>query len=155
MFLAGEDEVVAHRKLRKPPQQLKGPAHAEGIEIAGTHPGGPPAIDVDVAAIRQQLAKHAIEQRGLSRTIRPDDPQNLAFAHRKRYAVNGRDAAEGFPQIRNFKDRTHGTILGTTLEPISSAPGAGAVRPCREAAFNARSINPRMPDGQNAIIAMT
>src|SRR5262249_32140031 len=102
MFLAGKNEVVADRELRKHLQQLKSPTHAEAIEIAGTHPGRAPAIDADVAVIWPQLAKHTIEQRRLSRTIRPDDPQDLAFEHLKRHAVDGRNAAEEFAQVRDF-----------------------------------------------------
>ena len=57
VLLAGEDEVVAHRKLRKHLQQLKGAADAEPIEIAGAHAGRPLAVDAHLAAVRQSTGR--------------------------------------------------------------------------------------------------
>src|SRR6266850_4747671 len=81
VLLSGEDEIVAHGKLRKDLQQLKRPADAQAIEVARAHSGGGLAIDANLAGVRQQLAEHAVEQRGFSRAIWPDDPEDLAFAH--------------------------------------------------------------------------
>ena len=50
MFLPGEDQVVAHRKLRENLQQLKRPADAEAIEVAGAHAGRDLAINAHLAA---------------------------------------------------------------------------------------------------------
>ena len=66
MFLAGKNEIVAYRKLREDLQQLKSPAYAEPIEIAGPHSGRGPAVDPDFARGRPQLAENAIEQCGFS-----------------------------------------------------------------------------------------
>src|ERR1700719_4594695 len=83
MFLAGEDEVVAHRELRKDLEQLKSPAHAEAVEVAGPHPVGWPAVNTDLAGSWAQLTEYAVEQCGLARTVRSDDAENLTFLHIK------------------------------------------------------------------------
>ncbi len=83
MLLAGEDQVVANRELRKHLQQLKGAADAQAVDIAGTHAGGDPAVNPDLAVVRPQLAEHAIEQRGFSRAVRPDDAEDFTFAGRR------------------------------------------------------------------------
>ena len=78
MLLSREDEIVAHRKLRKNLQQLKRPADAETIKIAGPRARRHLAIDAYFAGARLQLPEHAIEQGRFARSVRPDDAENLA-----------------------------------------------------------------------------
>src|SRR3981081_420889 len=146
MFLPGENEIVTHRKLRKHLQQLKRPAHPQGIEVAGAHAGGNLAIDADRPVVRHELTQDAIEQRGFARAVGPDDAEDLAVPHLERHAIDRRYAAKGLAQSGEFQNRAH--------EPVASVCRAGARGPCRCAAFMARSANPSRPDGHSAIMTM-
>ena len=49
MLLPGEDQVFAHRQLRKHLQQLEGAADAEPVELGGPHAGDDLAVDLHFA----------------------------------------------------------------------------------------------------------
>jgi hypothetical protein len=78
MFLARENKVVAHRELRENLQQLECPAHAQPIEVARAHACRKLVIDAHLARARLQLAEHAIEQRGFSRSVWSDDAEDFS-----------------------------------------------------------------------------
>ena len=78
-----------------------------------------------------ELAEDAVEQRRLARAVRPDQAEDLAFAHVEGNAVHGADAAECFVQSIDFENGGHRT------------------------SFLARSASPSSPDGQNAISTIT
>ncbi len=148
MFLSGEDEIVAHRELRKHLQQLKRPAHAKTVDIAGAHARSHPAVDPHLALVRHQLAEHAVKQCRFSRTVRADDAEDFAFVHIERNIIDRGDAAEMLAQIGDRKHRRHGLVLS------GRNAGCGGLR-LRFTALMMRSASPRMPVGQNAIITMT
>src|SRR5262245_38066352 len=147
MFLAGKNEIVAYRKLRENLQQLKCPADAETIEVAGPHSGCGLAVDQDFARGRPQLAKNTVKQRRLSGAVRPDNPEDFPVTDLERYAVDGGDAAESLAKIRNCKHRSH------VPAPSASVDVAGSLRRPTKA-MRARSTRPSTPDGQNAIMIM-
>ena len=148
MFLAGENEIVAHRELRKHLQQLKSAADAEPVDIAGSHAGRLLAVDPHLALVRRQLAEHAVEQCRFARAVRPDDAEDFAFLHVEGDAVDRGDAAESFAQVGDFEHRGHGLVLS------GCNAGSGGTR-LKLTALMMRSSKPRMPVGQKAIISMT
>src|ERR671912_492321 len=105
MLLPGEDEVVAHRKLREHLQQLEGAADAEAVEIGRAQAGDIAAVEGDGAGIRQQLTENAVEQGRLAGPVRTDDAEDLTLAHLKREAVDSGDAAEALRQAFGSQHR--------------------------------------------------
>ena len=99
VLLAGQDQVLAHGQLRKDLQQLEGAAHAKPIEIARTHAGHRPAVEMHLARRRLQLSEDAVEQRRLAAAVRTDDAENLAFLDLEGDPVDGDDAAETLLQV--------------------------------------------------------
>src|ERR1700694_4927401 len=94
MFLPGEDQIVAHRKLREYLKQLERPADAEPIDIAGPHAGGHFAVDTHLAIAGRQLPQNAIEELGLPGPVGPDDAENFAFAYLERNVIDRGDPAK-------------------------------------------------------------
>src|SRR4029077_11353085 len=146
MFLARENKVVAHRELRENLQQLECPAHAQPIEVARGPACRQLVIDTHLARARLQLAEHAIEQRGFSRSVRSDNAEDFSGTDFKRNAVNGNDAAEGLAQVGDFKHRGH--VAAPSVNASAALRGGRNIPP-------ARSISPSTPAGQNAIITIT
>src|ERR1051325_1941827 len=129
VFLPGEDQVLAHRQLREHLQQLEGAADPEAVELAGPHAGDAAAVDAHLPRRRRELAEDAVEQRRLSRAVRPDQAEDLALAHVEGDAVDRAYAAERLGKIAYFQDGIH--LLRT------------------------RWASPSRPDGQNAIRTIT
>src|SRR5580765_6550880 len=94
MLLAGEDQVFPHRQFRKHLKQLEGAADAEPVQIRRPEPGHDPAIDLDLAAIRLELAENAVEERGFAATVRADQAEDLTLLDVEAHAIHRGDAAE-------------------------------------------------------------
>src|SRR6185503_5312620 len=131
VLLAGEDQVLAHRKLREHLQQLEGAADAEAVELAGPLAVDGAPVDAHLAGRRRELPEDAVEQRRLARAVGPDQAEDFALAHLEGNAVHRADAAERFLEALDFEHRAHLTSL------------------------RARSASPSRPEGQNAISTIT
>src|SRR6185503_3956572 len=88
VLLPGEDQVLAHRELRKHLQQLEGAAHPQAVELAGPQAGDLAAVDAHLPGRGRELPEDAVEQRRLARAVRPDQAEDLALAHLERNAVD-------------------------------------------------------------------
>src|SRR5262249_43437683 len=97
---------------------------------------------------RLQLAEHAVEQRGFTRSVRSDDAEDFSGAHFKRNAIDGNNAAESLSQVGNLEHRCH------VPAPSVTALAAAGLRGPRNI-LAVRSTSPSRPVGQNAIITMT
>src|SRR5215212_8468691 len=73
VLLRGEDEVLAHGKLREDLQELERAAHAEPVEIAWPHSGDGAAIQSHLAGGRVQLPENAVEKSRFAAAVRSDD----------------------------------------------------------------------------------
>ncbi len=115
-------------------------------------------VDAHFAGRGRQLAEDAVEQRRLARAVRPDQAEDLAFAHVEGDAVDGADAAEGLRQVAHLEDRAHGihrflqTARRARAAPTGRTPSAPSPRSrrrsgraprCRSA--STRAAAPRPP----------
>jgi hypothetical protein len=66
VLLPGEDQVLAHRELRKHLQQLESTADAEAVEVARPLAGERAPVDAHFAGRGRQLSEDAVEERRLA-----------------------------------------------------------------------------------------
>src|SRR5581483_620826 len=107
MFLAGEDQVLAHAEAREDLQELEGAADAQPIELRRAKAGDIAAIDRNASPGRQELPQDTVEQRRLARTVGADHAQDLAFVHVEGNAAHGLHAAEGFLDVPDLQNGRH------------------------------------------------
>src|SRR6185437_16368007 len=106
--LAGENDVVEHRHLRKDGELLERPSDAELAQVASPTAGNRLAVHLDVPAIGRELGEDAVEERRLPRTVGPDQSEYFPGAHVEAYAVDRADGAEGLGNAADRKDgRAH------------------------------------------------
>ena len=53
----------------------------------------------DGASIDREQPGHALEQRGLARTVRPDQAEHFPWSDRERHVVQGDELPEGLRQV--------------------------------------------------------
>ena len=80
----GDDQMVAHGHVRKDLDSLVRTTDAEAGALEGGHPVERDALELDVTGLGAKLPADAIEQGGLSRPVRPDEPDGLAPLHGER-----------------------------------------------------------------------
>src|SRR5262249_47586429 len=94
MLLSGEDQVLAHRKLRKHLEELEGAADASPIQRRSAQPGYALAVDLPHALAELELAEDAVEKCRFARAVRTDKAKNLARVNVERHAIDRAHAAE-------------------------------------------------------------
>src|SRR5215213_7927668 len=104
VLLPGEDQVLAHGKLREHLQELESAADAEAVEVARPLAGERAPVDAHFAGRRRQLA------------------EDLAFVHVEGNVVDGADAAERLRQAAHLEDRARRRIHPNFLLARSSSP---------------------------------
>ena len=70
MFLAGDDDVVEHRHLRKDRKLLERAADTELVQVARAPARNRPPLHLDPAGGGRKLAEDAVEQRRLAGAVR-------------------------------------------------------------------------------------
>src|SRR5438552_15378180 len=76
MRLSGE-HVVEGRELGKDADELERPTHPARADTVRSHADEALAAQPDVTRVRRERARDAVEERGLARTVRPDQPDDL------------------------------------------------------------------------------
>jgi hypothetical protein len=61
-------------------------------------------LEQHLAGCRLQIAGQAVEQRGFSGAVRPDQAENIALLQRHGCRVDGPIAAEGFGDVASLKE---------------------------------------------------
>ena len=92
--VAAEQDVLPHRHGSEQRQVLKRAADAERGNAVRPRVDDWRAFEQDAAFVERIQPRQAIEQRRLARAIRADQPDDVAGLHRKRHAIECRDAAE-------------------------------------------------------------
>src|SRR5205814_9262881 len=112
-------------------------------QIGGPQAGNRPAVDLDFAAARLELAKNAIEQRGLSAAVRTDQAENFALVDVEADAIDRGDATEILADVADLQDRGHNAVSSPEFAAARNAEAALVRRSVRY-----RSRIPRMPVGE-------
>src|SRR3989441_963267 len=102
MRLSGE-HVIEGRELGKDAYELERAAHAARADHVWPHAEEALAVEPDVAIVRHQRARDAVEQCGLARTVRPDQPDDLPGLDRDVDAGQRRQAAEVLGDAADFE----------------------------------------------------
>ena len=111
--------VFQHRQAGKDARQLKRAADARFENFVRCGVRNSPAIKLNITPIDFVVTGDDVEQRGLARTVRADQPRDAALLDRDRSAVQRVNTAEGFGDVVSFK-QTH------DLPPSCEPAPAGA-----------------------------
>src|SRR5205807_1455107 len=88
--------VVEGRHVGEEPDLLKRPSDAELGDLVGLEPGDVLPLENDRARGRRVDAGDRVEERGLARTVRPDEREDLALADLETDLVDRRQSSETF-----------------------------------------------------------
>src|SRR5215472_16123046 len=99
----GDLHVVEHGELRERAHDLEGARQAEAANLVGPEPDQPVATEADVAVVGEEEAGEQVENRGLPRSVRTDQPQHLALGHGEIEAADGEQSAEALLETRDFE----------------------------------------------------
>src|SRR5712664_936680 len=97
--------VLPHREVRKGAHDLECAGQAEPADGVRLEPGERSAVEADVAAIRGQEAGEQVEDRGLARSVGPDESQHLAADHVEREIAHRLQAAEPLADSTDLEQR--------------------------------------------------
>jgi hypothetical protein len=84
--------------------ELKGPAEAETRNAVRRHSRNVLACETDRSGIRTQHAGDEIKRRGLARSVRPQQPDDLAGLNRQIQRVDGDKAAKRPDQASDLEN---------------------------------------------------
>src|SRR5499425_2306310 len=99
----GDLHVVEHGELRERAHDLEGARQAEAADLVGPEPDQPAATEADVPVVGEKEAGEQVENRGLPRSVRTDQPQHLALGHGEIEAADGEQSAEVLLETRDFE----------------------------------------------------
>lgn len=127
MFVEGSEQVERLPHLQ--------PLRQRGLlELDANHLTQPSAVlarveagDPNVPAVRSPQPGDRLDDRGLTRAVGPEDPEDLALAHLERHVVDGHEGAVGLAQPGHLDDRIHRAIV--RLPPSVVVAGAADLRP--------------------------
>src|SRR5262249_15959861 len=83
-LLAGGDQVVAHRELRKHLHALERACETEPTQFARAQTGDRPPVEPHIAGRGCELPEDTVEQSRLTAAARANDAENLAALERER-----------------------------------------------------------------------
>src|SRR4029077_10101527 len=106
--VAAQHYVVEHRHAAEERDVLERTRDAECRDLRWSGAGYVVTLKDDRARVRPIEPADHVEERGLARTIRPNDRHQLAAADGERYALDGAHPAEMFRDTRNGKLRLAG-----------------------------------------------
>src|SRR5207245_10718407 len=75
-------------------RDLKAPHDAEAGPLVSREARDVPAVEEDPPAIGRERARHAVDQGGLARPVRADEPEPFAGSHVKADSIEREEAAE-------------------------------------------------------------
>src|SRR5213592_1000302 len=149
-----DQEVLQCRHAPTELHVLERPGDAKADDLVRPSAGDVAVLETDGPALGLVEPADAVEDRGLPRSVRSDEPDDLAGVHRKVDAVDGDQASEVDREPRDLEERpAHLTPLSSPSSTIWSTRGAPsrtrAAQRCR-----AERVTPAKPCGRNAIVRM-
>ena len=87
--ISGDPEIVRDAELREHTLVLQGALDAEAADLVRRVAGDVVAVEENAAAVRRQQARNQIEERGLTRAVRPDDGVQAATGEIETQPVDG------------------------------------------------------------------
>ncbi|OIQ74530.1 hypothetical protein GALL_438140 [mine drainage metagenome] len=131
MLLRGDDQVVAHTHLAKHLQRLERAPDPATVELQRAAVGDILAIELDAAAVRCDLAQHAVEQGGFARAVGADHAKYFTGHDFKRHTADRLNGTVGFFQAGHLQDRLAGAGqrgVAHAFAPLDVAAWAAAAR---------------------------
>src|ERR1700694_510584 len=117
-----DPHVLARRHRSEGFDDLERAADAELGHPMGRQAGNRYAVQENVAAVRVIDAADAVEQRGLARSVGPDDADDVALGDLEGHAVHGGHSAEALGDAAQLQLRLHlPTLWGGRLCPEGTA----------------------------------
>src|ERR1019366_5800744 len=108
--MRGDDHVLHHGEPREDPGQLEGPADARGEHLVRRGVRDPPGPQVHLARVDTLISGDDVEQRGLARAVRPDEPGYAALFDFDRAVAERLHSAEGLGDALGSQQRCHRTL---------------------------------------------
>ena len=99
-------DVLVHRHVAEELRHLERAADAARGDLVGTQAIGPLTVEADLAAVAAIEAGKEVDRRRLARTVRADEPADLAPPNRERQVVHRHDAAEALGETPSFENRS-------------------------------------------------
>src|SRR5262249_28880586 len=87
-------DVLRHAQVHEHARELEGARDPEATHAVGRAADQRLAAEREAAGVGSGGAADAVEQRGLARAVRPDQPDDLALANREVDRVDGHEPAE-------------------------------------------------------------
>src|SRR5439155_26914711 len=137
------DDVLEHRHPTEGAHELPGARDAEPADALRAGVGDVGAGEDDPSRVRVEVAREAVEERGLAGAVRPDQPDDLARADREGDVLVGNEAAEALRDRAELEEGRHAQPCPT------SRPEAG--RPASRRAQRLHGSE-RIPVGRSAAI---
>src|SRR5262245_22681949 len=131
----GDGDVFQDRELAERAGDLERPRHAAVADLVGGEPAELGAAEPDRPRGGDEGPGDAVEQRGLARAVRADEPEDLALVHLERDLVQGGEPAEA---------------LGHAGEAEHAGASVWRARARRGARARMRSAQPRAAHGEEA-----
>ena len=117
-------DVLQRCHLAEQADVLEGPRDSEPGDLGRQHPGDLPALEPDGSGRGPIDAGDGVEQRGLARPVRTDQPDDLVLVGMEVDLVDGDEAAEGLGQLRGLDPRA-AQLPSSDTPPVPVQP-----RPC-------------------------
>src|SRR5437762_522109 len=127
---------------------------AEADDLVRPRAGDVAILETDGPALGLVEPADAVEDRGLPRSVRSDEPDDLAGVDREVDAVDGDESSDADREAGDLQERSaHLTPLPSPSSTICSARGARSRRRAAERCRKER-MTPAKPCGRNAIVRM-
>src|SRR5262245_11259841 len=138
--VAGDPQVLRHRKLREHALDLQRAFDAEPADLVRLEPGDLATVEEDPAGVGREQAGYQVEERGLAGAVRADDRVQPPAGEAEAQVVDRGQSAEALGQSLGAQDRlAHGSVRS-----LVSTAAAGS----RSVSRNSHSRhNPTMPLG--------
>src|SRR5215470_4935738 len=106
------EEILQRGQLGEDADHLEGAADALVEDPVRLEPVQAPALEADLSLVDALHPRDAVEERGLARAVRPDEPVDVSRLQRERHAVDGGDAAESLHHAIHHEDGLHQMVRG-------------------------------------------
>src|SRR6516225_9641055 len=128
--MAGDCHVVVDRKFEEQLrilERLDDSSSRDGVRTVSVNLHGFPE---NSARARSENSGNQIEQRSLTRPVRPENPDDFPGPDRERDIGHGRQPAEALRQLDYLKQ--HGASSQAFRSPPAAAPGWSESKPARK-----------------------
>ena len=98
------DDIVQHAHALERPDDLERPPHAPAADLVRFQAGNPFVLEKDVPAGRLVEAVHDVEDRGLARAVRPDEPMYRAPLDVQVELAQGDEAPVALGEVPGLND---------------------------------------------------